>query len=57
MSDVVVRIYSFCLMIFPVVAGIIAGCVGSATICGWLTDCCCNRNSNNQNNNLSLSHV
>ena len=56
LSDIVVRIYSFFLMVFPVAAGTVAGCVGSATAGGWLLDYCYNRNNSNLNQN-NLSHV
>jgi hypothetical protein len=41
MSDVVVRFYSFALMILPVILGASLSCVGSATACGWLCDKVC----------------
>jgi len=47
MSDVIVRIYSFCLMLIPVIAGILFGCYGSAACCGWLTDKICGGNNKN----------
>ena len=37
MSDIVIRIYGFCLMILPVMLGLVACCGGTATLCGkWL---------------------
>jgi len=38
MSDVVVRFYSFALMILPVILGVTLSCAGSVATCAWFCD-------------------